>query len=417
MVLLVYSFFSLPKIGFNDGSRWNTVWSLVHDRTYAINNAPNPTIDVVYKSEGGFRDLYSTKPALYPTLIAGVYQVLVWLGIDWQNDRPTVIRTVLVIFNLLPFACFLHLYFCYLNETAKTRFIWLFCAVAAAFGTFLTGYIWTLNNHILSAFSSFWALYLAWNLKPNFPNPGRIIFFMFLSAAFATCMELTAGLTLIFLFLWVITRVNYRKIMAPMLIGISIPTLGMCITEYLAKGTILVRPLRAMLKIRTAHLRLPDIWLNPPPGLETPREPRLLYFFNMLFGHHGWFLLTPIVFISLFVIFVVFSKGKKEILPHPAFLKALLMISLVTMLFVGLRTKDYGGLCVGMRWLFWLIPMWLMMLPYGLIYFSKTKFRIVVSVCLLIVSILTVLDTLPQPWKNSWVHRTYNEGVRYLASK
>ena len=52
--------------GANDGSRWNTVWSLTNGKGYTIDEAPYSTIDKV-RRDGHF---YSSKPPLMPTLLA-----------------------------------------------------------------------------------------------------------------------------------------------------------------------------------------------------------------------------------------------------------------------------------------------------------------------------------------------------------
>ncbi len=70
-----------PFLSANDRSRWATVRALVEHGTYAIDDIvsqPNwDTIDMVkHRGRDGQPHLYSSKPALFPTLMAGEYWVI-----------------------------------------------------------------------------------------------------------------------------------------------------------------------------------------------------------------------------------------------------------------------------------------------------------------------------------------------------
>src|SRR5271155_3444597 len=72
------------QMGANDLSRWCTVWSLLERGTYVIDECPwqAATQDKVFRAPAGasepaagqkpVRHYYSSKPALLPTLIAGI---------------------------------------------------------------------------------------------------------------------------------------------------------------------------------------------------------------------------------------------------------------------------------------------------------------------------------------------------------
>ncbi len=86
--------------GANDGSRWNTVWSLTNGKGYIIDEAPYSTIDKV-RRDGHF---YSSKPPLMPTVLAG----LAWLirattGWAIPHQAHIVTRVILVLVNIVPF--------------------------------------------------------------------------------------------------------------------------------------------------------------------------------------------------------------------------------------------------------------------------------------------------------------------------
>src|ERR1700677_3017365 len=68
LVVLASLLMERTILGQNDGSRWDTVWSLTHGKGYVIDSAPYGTIDKVYR-DGHF---YSSKPALLPVMVAGI---------------------------------------------------------------------------------------------------------------------------------------------------------------------------------------------------------------------------------------------------------------------------------------------------------------------------------------------------------
>src|SRR5262245_55951185 len=113
----------MPTHGDNDRSRWATVRALVDQGTYVIGHREESgdgsykdtgivtedgwtSIDKVLSPET--HDFYSSKPPLLPTLVAGGYWILrAGLGLSIVEDRWVVIRTLLVLVNLLPFWLYL----------------------------------------------------------------------------------------------------------------------------------------------------------------------------------------------------------------------------------------------------------------------------------------------------------------------
>ena len=192
-------------MGANDISRWCTVWSLLERGTYVIDECPW-LVDTQDKVRRGLKSVnagsepvkhyYSSKPALLPTLIAGVlYPVRRLTGIPvdravlqereerWvqrvDESAPDGVRgvlekpkdsvkwsahvfyfkAVLLLLNILPFGCFLVLYSWILDRYAENDWAWFLSLSAAAMGTYLLPFTQTLNNHTVAAFSAFFALY------------------------------------------------------------------------------------------------------------------------------------------------------------------------------------------------------------------------------------------------------------------
>src|SRR4029078_4975432 len=99
---------SRPFLSANDRSRWATVRSLVEHGTYAIDEiVVQPgwdTIDMVkHPDSNGVEHLYSSKPPLIATLMAGEYWVIHKLTGATLGTHPYEIgRFMLVTINVLP---------------------------------------------------------------------------------------------------------------------------------------------------------------------------------------------------------------------------------------------------------------------------------------------------------------------------
>jgi hypothetical protein len=77
--------------------------------------------------------------------------------------------------------------------------------------------------------------------------------------------------------------------------------------------------------------------------------------------------------------------------------------------FVTSESKNYGGAPQGPRWLFWLIPLWLAMLPPGVALLSRSWITRPILYILLAVSVFSAGFALRQPWGTSWAHLLFRQ--------
>ncbi len=147
-----------PFLGANDRSRWCTIRALVDPdmrvpgAPYAIEKViqePNwDTIDMV-KHDG---HLYSSKPPLTPTLLAGLYWLILHLtGMSLGTHPFAVVRIMLVLVNVLPLAASFLLLAKLVERFGTTDWGRWFAVAAAVFGTFSTTFAVVLNNHVTAA--------------------------------------------------------------------------------------------------------------------------------------------------------------------------------------------------------------------------------------------------------------------------
>ncbi len=156
----------------NDKSRWATirslgdhgVWSIEHIIFYSDGSQVRGwhTIDLVrHRGPDGREHYYSSKPTLLSTLLAGQYWLIkqaTGLSLSEPRDVWTVVRTMLVLTNVVPLVIALVLLARLIDELGQSDWGRLFTFAAAALATFVTTYSVTLNNHSLAACTLVFAL-------------------------------------------------------------------------------------------------------------------------------------------------------------------------------------------------------------------------------------------------------------------
>jgi len=150
---------STPLQSANDRSRWCTVYSLVHHQTWQIDKIELRdgwgTIDKVRHND----HFYSSKPALLPAIVAGVYGVVLRItGWDLIRETEESSRLILTIVNLIPLTIAWFLVNGMLNRYAQQKYTKRLLLIAFIFATPLTTYLVTLNNHVVAAWAVVFAL-------------------------------------------------------------------------------------------------------------------------------------------------------------------------------------------------------------------------------------------------------------------
>jgi hypothetical protein len=454
----------LPMHGVNDLSRWATVYSLAEHGTYQIDETPwPPTIDRVQLNG----HTYSSKPPLLPTLLAGEYLLLKRLSfgeLNFYNSPESVIRIIVITVNLVPLVVFLILYSRLLDRLAPHPWIRLYAMLAAGLGTYLTAYSTTLNNHTLAAFSCLFSLYPAYRIWYEGQRQWQYFALSGLFAGFTAVNEFPAFSFLGILGLALMWKAP-RKVVFFFIPLALLPVLGHLYTNYLVTGS--WKPAYAHTeaydfpgsywKIDPASGRLVGSRVDPttgkrvlqfPEGIDNQYEPWYVYLFHMLIGHHGIFSLSPVFILSALGLRRSLgsqgpavsggeppglladlpaeeknrpadssserrNRGMKVpigVSPGPslqflAYMTLGLTIELLIFYIFFAGQRNYGGICNGLRWLFWLIPLWLLFLPLGLVgWVSRRSFRAMAFVFLLI-SAASVFYASRNPWTRPWLQQ------------
>jgi hypothetical protein len=275
-----------PILSANDRSRWCTVWTLVEQGTFQIDYFESTqgtesdyfdttdqtaadqkrkiqgwnSIDKVMK--GGH--YYSSKPPLLSTCVAGVYWCLKHgfgmhlmridtieqeMVVDYTKRPPVTrnykfkihqvvhgtVQVILVLVNVIPFAISLWLLSRLVEQHAKSDLTRVFVVTAAAWGTFLSTFLITLNNHTVAANFILWSMCAALKILSDGSMRRRWFILAGFFAAFAVTSELPSGIYLLWLGL-LLLRADWRRTLIWFTSAALIPLAANFYLNYLSVG-------------------------------------------------------------------------------------------------------------------------------------------------------------------------------------
>ena len=140
-------------------------------------------------------------------------------------------------------------------------------------------------------------------------------------------------------------------------------------------------------------------------------EPYAVYLLHMTLGHHGVFSLTPIFLFSAVGAAGVLRAGGWWPLPRRggdamtavAWVTTILTVVLLAFYTWNPKARNYGGSTQGLRWLFWLIPFWLLLVPRGVAWGQARAWVRGVALLALGLSVMSVGYAMRNPWSHPWI--------------
>jgi len=393
----------LPMYGANDRSRWCTVWSLVERGTYQIDEIiEEPGWNTIDK--GRFKDhFYSSKPPFLSTIVAGIYwAVKRTCGLDLLGQTHETVHAILVIINWLPWIVALGLLAAIGERYAATDWSRIFLVVAAAGGTFLTTFLTTFNNHTIAACAVVFALYPLLRIVNDGRRDGWLFALAGFWGAFAACSEIPAALLGVFLFL-ILVRQSPRQVVCWFIPAALVPLAFFFYTNWLCTESLL--PFYANFGApndtfyKYVYQGKPSYWMNPSPQDVGESSP-LKYLFHCTFGHHGIFSLSPIF---LLTIAGWCRLGKPSALRIVGWLSLVLTVCVLAFYLGRTQSYNYGGNTSGLRWAFWLIPLWLLALVPALDAWGDRRWVRITSALLLAISVFSASVPHNTPWQPPWI--------------
>jgi hypothetical protein len=382
----------------------------VEDAPYAIDKVIEvrnwDTIDMVYHDD----HYYSSKPPLMATMMAAVYWPIYHLTGATLGTHPYEIgRLMLVLFNVVPLVIGFVLLASLVERFGTTDWGCIFVMAAAAFGTFLTTFAVAINNHLPAAVCAVAALYAVARIW--FDKERRLRFFVVaglfggLAATFdLPAMSLLAVVALASL--WKAPRATIIGF-APAVLLVAVASFG---TNWISHHSLMPAyghgsgqnnwydySVKRDGKVIDSH------WRNPT-GLDRGEPSRAVYAFNILIGHHGIFSLTPVWLLSFLGMGLwMFRRGDPRVRWWAAATAAITLACLVFYLGQSQTSRNYGGNTSGLRWLFWLAPLWLLtMLPVA-DWLSSRRWGRGLGLILLALSVLSASYPTWNPWVHPWL--------------
>jgi hypothetical protein len=420
---------STPTFSSNDKSRWATIRALVDEHTFAIGRR-DTNADGTYRDHGiifedGWRSVdkildpvehvyYSSKPPLLPVLLAGEYWLIQRLtGWTLKDDTRKVVVTMLLTVNIVPLAVYLLLIARLLERFGRSDWGRLFTFAAACFGTFITTFSDTLNNHTVAAYMTLAAVY---PLLVSEHLSVRALLASGLFASLAAAFELPATAFLAALAAGLLVVVPRR--MPAFVLAALLPLATQAALNYAAIGD--WKP--AYEKLDGPWYRYPGShWERQGPdarGIDSAgfKEPRSVYAFHLLVGHHGVFSLTPIWILAVGGMIASTVRSESGNRWRQVMLLTFAVSAVVTVFFAWwVSTANYGGWTSGARWFFWLTPLWLLALLPAADWFAERCWGRALAYMLLAVSVFSAAFPAINPWRHPWLFQLleYLGWVRY----
>jgi hypothetical protein len=399
-----------PFFSANDRSRWSTISALVDYRTYAIDQVRRrpgwKSIDMVrHRGADGKQHYYSSKPPLLPTLLAPLYAAIrSTTGMTFAEQPFAIARIMLLLTNLLPLAVYLVLFTLWVERHGESDFGRVFLVACACWGTFLTPFANTLNNHLPAAICILIATLCLWRIWNEEDPPAHLFVVCGLTTALAGTNELPALSYLAVVSLTLMWLAPRKTVVwyAPMVVVVAV---GFFAVNQWAHGSL--RPPYAHRNAGENWYDYPgSYWIEGRRGVDLGEPSKLRYLFHIVVGHHGFFSLTPIWCLSLVGAVTWLWRGEPRRRFIAGLALGLLLIGLV--FYAGLRPlgdRNYGGVASGFRWLFWLTPLWLLVLQPAADWLAESRWRQGFALLLLAVSMLSVALPVGNPWTHPWIYQ------------
>jgi hypothetical protein len=144
-------------------------------------------------------------------------------------------------------------------------------------------------------------------------------------------------------------------------------------------------------------------------GVDKGEPSVAVYIFNCLIGHHGLFSLTPIWLFSVWGL-VLWLRGPRDARWFLA--AAIVVLTLVVLAFYFSRPlidRNYGGVTSGLRWLFWLIPLWLLALIPAADAIAGSRWGRIAAVACFAISVFSANYATLNPWSQPWLFEYWHQ--------
>ena len=362
----------------NPKSRFAHVHCLVDYGSFAIEKSPyKGTMDRI-KKDG---HLYSSKPPLLSTMVAGIYGTYHALtGRTMKSHEKQAVSLCIFFSVFILHLAMLIVFWLFSGRIVTDVRARLFALAGLCFTWIGMGYATDLNNHTVSASLALSALYFAHLAKTE--KHTRYFLLSGLCAGFLPTVDIPALFFSSAIFIYLL-RADVKKALTLFVSIALVPLLAHFALTYSITGSILPAYMQHDLYERPLRE-----WTNTINVFE--------YAFHAFLGHHGLFSMTPIFCFSLYGIKKAIEDKELRSL---ALVVAIPFCILCALYFSG--NRNYGGTCVGFRWFLGAGPM---LFLFAAVAFEKIRFTTLVTCALFaafLVGGINAQNALYNPWRKS----------------
>jgi hypothetical protein len=329
----------------NTASRFATVESLVERGTYAIDQSRYKfTVDKV-KLGGRF---YSSKPPMIPTYTAGVYFLYNKItGHTFKTHEREAVFVCTLATGWLSHVVTLIYLFRMARRLLRRDLAVLGVVTAGAWAYLGVGYATHLNNHTIAAAAVLVGFFHAHCAAERQDAHLRHWLVSGLCFGFVPTFDIPAATFSAAAFVYLLLA-NWRKTLL-LFVPAALP--GIALHLWMMEsiyGSVLPVQIR-----KEAHQYTGSYFWKRRAGIDALREPKYLYAFHALIGHHGLLSMTPLFLFSL----AGLARNLRRRVPM--FREALFVAAstILLTLFYVYWTRNYGGWSVGFRWFIPFMPL------------------------------------------------------------
>jgi len=124
---------------------------------------------------------------------------------------------------------------------------------------------------------------------------------------------------------------------------------------------------------------------------------------HALVGHHGFLSLTPLWVLSIWGVWILWARQRAHEQALAAVIASVTVVCLAFYLSRPLIDRNFGGVSCGFRWMFWMIPLWLLCLAPAADRLLRTRLGRGVALVLLAISVFSASYSWANPWTHPWI--------------
>lgn len=347
LMLSIFFTFKSHRVSTNPRSRLITVERLLEAGTFA-HYSENDTTPFELSADAVMIDhkLYSSKPPIYPTMMAiQSWPLKLITGWNFYERQKDFVRYLVIINQVLPYAAMLLVVLFLGMQMTEDRWTLAFLTAGMSIGLLPFAYVPVINNHVPAAIMLMVAYAVFYFIRHKGWESNGAFFGFGLLAGMAGMFDLP-GLAFVAIFTGLLALHRPRKTWL-VLAGITVPILISISLFYGISGS----PLPFYLQKGLYNYE--GSFLAEDRAIRTFTEPRLNYLFHSILGHHGILTMSPVILIG--IIGLVSGVVKKE--ASRMEFAGIGLFVLAVLVFVVSRTYNYGGWCMGMRWYILFMPL------------------------------------------------------------